>query len=77
MPPVLRIQHLHKRYGKVHAVDDLSLEVEAGSVFGLLGPNGSGKTTTLGMILNVIQPSEGSFAWFGQSSATARASADS
>lgn len=63
---MLTINHLHKHYGKIHAVNDLSLEIEAGSVFGILGPNGSGKTTTLGMLLGVIQPDSGSFAWFGQ-----------
>ena len=66
MPSVLTIDHLHKHYGKIHAVNDLSLEIEKGSVFGILGPNGSGKTTTLGMLLGVIQPSSGSFAWFGE-----------
>ncbi len=68
MPSVLTINHLHKHYGKIHAVNDLSLDVEEGSVFGILGPNGSGKTTTLGTVLGVIQPSAGSFAWFGQQS---------
>ena len=77
MPLVLTIDHLHKRYGKVHAVNDLSLDVEEGSVFGILGPNGSGKTTTLGMILGVTRPDSGSFSWFGQTAESARASADS
>ena len=77
MPSVLTIDHLHKRYGKIHAVNDLSLEVEAGSVFGILGPNGSGKTTTLGMLLSVIRPSAGSFAWFGQSASSPRRAAAS
>ena len=66
MPAVLTVDRLHKRYGKIHAVNDLSLEIDQGSVFGILGPNGSGKTTTLGMLLSVIQPDAGSFAWFGQ-----------
>ncbi len=66
MPAVLAIDQLNKHYGKIHAVNNLSLEIEAGSVFGILGPNGSGKTTTLGMLLNVVQPSSGSFTWFGQ-----------
>lgn len=48
------------------AVKDLSLTVHAGSIYGILGPNGSGKTTTLGMILEVINPSGGSFDWFGK-----------
>lgn len=65
MEPVLSIKNLHKRYGKIHAVNDLSLEVEKGSVFGILGPNGSGKTTTLGIILGVINSDKGDFSWFG------------
>ena len=48
------------------AVNQLNLEVKAGQVFGMLGPNGSGKTTTLGMLMNVVNPSGGSFTWFGQ-----------
>lgn len=48
------------------AVNNLSLEVPAGSVYGILGPNGSGKTTTLGMLLDVINRTSGDFSWFGQ-----------
>jgi ABC-type multidrug transport system ATPase subunit len=62
---VLSIDNLSKKYGSLKAVDSLSLQVEEGSIYGLLGPNGSGKTTTLGMVLDVIQPSSGSFSWFG------------
>ncbi len=65
MEPILSINGLHKRYGKIHAVNNLSFEVERGSVFGILGPNGSGKTTTLGIVLGVINPDEGQFSWFG------------
>jgi ABC-2 type transport system ATP-binding protein len=64
MATVLSIDNLSKRYGSLKAVNDLTLQVEAGSVYGLLGPNGSGKTTTLGMVLDVIRPSGGSFRWF-------------
>jgi len=63
---ILRINKLSKRFGKIQAVDQLELEVTAGQVFGILGPNGSGKTTTLGMILDVIAPTNGSFRWFEQ-----------
>jgi ABC-2 type transport system ATP-binding protein len=66
MSTVLEINDLHKEYGKVTALNHLSLRVEKGQVFGLLGPNGSGKTTTLGIILDVIRPTSGSFKWFGQ-----------
>ncbi len=65
MTPILQIQHLHKRYGKIHAVNDLSLEVQAGQVFGILGPNGSGKTTTLGIVLDVVKKNSGAYHWFG------------
>ena len=49
------------------AVDDLSLKVPRGHVFGLLGPNGSGKTTTMGMLLGLVRPTAGSFRLFGGS----------
>lgn len=62
---VLEINQLTKNYGKLRAVDQLNLSVDQGMVFGLLGPNGSGKTTTLGMILGVTRPTSGSYSWFG------------
>lgn len=62
---VLQINGLTKRYGAITAVNNLSLQIEAGNVFGLLGPNGSGKTTTLGAVLGIIRPDSGSFTWFG------------
>lgn len=61
---VLEIQQLNKRYGRIQAVDNLSLNIEKGMIYGLLGPNGSGKTTTLGMILGIIHPDSGQFEWF-------------
>ena len=61
---VLHIQDLHKEFGRITAVDHLNLTINKGSVFGLLGPNGSGKTTTLGMVLGVTLPTSGSFTWF-------------
>jgi ABC-type multidrug transport system ATPase subunit len=63
---VLQTQQLTKKFGRITAVNQLELSIKEGSVFGLLGPNGSGKTTTLGMILGVTSPSSGSFEWFGQ-----------
>lgn len=67
MNNVLEIQNLSKRYpGGVQALDNLTLAVPAGSIYGLLGPNGSGKTTTLGIVLDVLQANHGSFSWFGQ-----------
>ena len=62
---VLSISKLSKRYGKIRAVDKLDLSVEKGNVYGILGPNGSGKTTTLGMILSIINPDSGNYSWFG------------
>jgi ABC-2 type transport system ATP-binding protein len=58
--PVIQTRALAKRYGTFEAVADLSLEVEAGELFGLLGPNGAGKTTTQRMLMGILQPSAGS-----------------
>jgi ABC-2 type transport system ATP-binding protein len=63
---VLTIRNLTKRFGKLCAVNNLSLTVERGQVFGMLGPNGSGKTTTLGMLMGVINPTAGDYKWFGE-----------
>lgn len=63
---VLEINGLSKRYKKIEALKDLSLRVEKGMVFGILGPNGSGKTTTLGILLGVINQTAGNFSWFGK-----------
>ena len=65
METVLSINNISKRYGKILAVSDLSLEVTKGQVFGILGPNGSGKTTTLSVILSLIKANSGSYQWFG------------
>jgi ABC-type multidrug transport system ATPase subunit len=65
MSSVLKINKLTKKYGKLTALNQLDLNIEAGQVYGILGPNGSGKTTTLGMILEVIAPTSGGFEWFG------------
>ena len=66
MEKILSIVNLNKRYGKIHAVDNFSLDIDKGSIYGILGPNGSGKTTTLGIILNVINPDSGTYSWFGE-----------
>jgi ABC-2 type transport system ATP-binding protein len=63
---VLSIKQLTKNFGRLCAVNQLDLEVKRGQVFGMLGPNGSGKTTTLGMLMGVTNPTSGSFSWFGQ-----------
>lgn len=65
--PVLQTTNLTKVYNKkVKAVNQLDLTIEAGNIYGILGPNGSGKTTTLGMILGIIAPTSGSYSWFGE-----------
>jgi ABC-2 type transport system ATP-binding protein len=56
---VIVTRGLTKRYGRVVAVEDLNLEVAEGEVFGLLGPNGSGKTTTILMLLGLTEPTSG------------------
>jgi len=61
---ILRIDQLSKNYGRIKAVDQLSFKVEQGMSFGILGPNGSGKTTTLGMVLGITRRSSGSYEWF-------------
>lgn len=66
METVLSIEQLTKNFGKLCAVSQLNLEVKGGQVFGILGPNGSGKTTTLGMLMGVVNPTSGSFSWFGE-----------
>jgi len=67
MSVVLSVQSLTRYYGKIKAVDHISFEVHTGSVYGILGPNGSGKTTTLSMLMGAVSPQSGSFEWFGQS----------
>lgn len=65
METILSIKNLHKRYGKLQAVKNVSLEIQKGNVYGILGPNGSGKSTTLGIVLNVVNKTSGEYSWFG------------
>ncbi|HKJ67935.1 MAG TPA: ATP-binding cassette domain-containing protein [bacterium] len=55
----VRIQDVTKTFGKVTAVDSLSLKVPEGAIYGLIGPNGSGKTTTMRMVMNIFYPDKG------------------
>lgn len=72
-PLVLKIEGLSKKYGSHQAVNGLNLELRKGQIYGLLGPNGSGKTTTLGMLLGTLAPDSGQIAWFpNQSVSTPR-----
>ncbi len=61
---VLKITNLTKDYGRLRALDNLNLTIESGNIYGLLGQNGSGKTTTLGIILGILSKSSGDFEWF-------------
>lgn len=71
MDSILNIKGLSKRYGNVEALKGLSLEIQKGQVHGLLGPNGSGKTTTLGIVLGIIIPNGGTYNWFGMGTGSA------
>ncbi len=53
------LDNVCKSFGRLHAVDNLSVKVPAGSVYGFLGPNGAGKTTTIRMMMNIIRPDSG------------------
>jgi len=57
--PVIALHHLSKSFGNVHAVQDLSLTIEVGTIFGFLGPNGAGKTTTIRMLCGLTHPTGG------------------
>ncbi len=63
--PAIEIRHLKKVFGKFSAINDLSLTVNQGEIFGLLGPNGSGKTTTINMISGLTDPTAGTIHVFG------------
>ncbi|MDQ2679789.1 MAG: ABC transporter ATP-binding protein [Candidatus Eremiobacteraeota bacterium] len=63
---LISIQHLRKLYGKSRAVDDFSVEIPKGCVFGLLGPNGSGKTTTFKCLLCLARPTSGTITFDGK-----------
>ena len=57
--PVITVENLTRRFGDFVAVDHINFEVQAGEIIGYLGPNGSGKTTTIRMLLGLLKPSEG------------------
>ena len=62
----IQLKNITKTFGTHVAVDDLSLTVPEGSVYGFIGPNGSGKTTTLRMIMNILYPDQGEISVFGE-----------
>jgi len=69
---IIELEGITKTYGNHKAVDDLSLRVPRGSIYGFIGPNGSGKTTTIRMIMNILYPDNGIIRLFGRESIGAR-----
>lgn len=65
MSPILSLQQITKYYGTLCALDQVNLEVPGECIFGILGPNGGGKTTLLGIGTDVLKASSGSYQWFG------------
>jgi ABC-2 type transport system ATP-binding protein len=63
---MLKVDHVHKEFGRVRAVRDVDFTIPDGSTFGLLGPNGAGKTTTMRMILGILTPDGGNVTWNDQ-----------
>ena len=66
MEPLLSLKHLQKFYATQKAVDDISFDIQQGSIFGLLGPNGAGKTTLLRMITGIFYPDAGNITLDGK-----------
>lgn len=66
MKNILEIDQLSKSYKSIKAIKNLSLSIQEGQAYGLLGPNGSGKTTTLSIISGILKQDSGSFLWFGE-----------
>jgi ABC-type multidrug transport system ATPase subunit len=67
MNTILEINHLSKKYKDINAVDDLSFSVNSGDVYGFLGQNGAGKSTTIRMMLTLIEPTSGEIKIYGKS----------
>jgi ABC-2 type transport system ATP-binding protein len=67
----VRLENVTKTFGAHTAVNDLSLEVPAGTIYGFIGPNGSGKTTTLRMIMHILHPDRGTIMVLGEKSVIA------
>ena len=59
MENLVEVKNLKKNYGSIEAVKDISFNIKENEIIGLLGPNGSGKTTTIGMMLGLLKPSNG------------------
>ena len=61
------VEHLTKKYGRLVAVNDVSLSIQEGEIFGIIGPNGAGKTTTVECISGLRKPDAGSVSVYGLS----------
>jgi ABC-2 type transport system ATP-binding protein len=72
MSTIIRVSNLSKQYKEIHAVNDISFTVQAGEVYGFLGQNGAGKSTTIRMLLTLVEPSAGSIEVFGMNLFTHR-----
>ena len=66
MGAIVEVNNLVKRYRELVALDHFNLQIEEGEIFGLLGPNGSGKTTTINCILSLLKYDKGSIRIFGK-----------
>ena len=68
---VLTVENLSKSYGRIQALKNVSFSVPEGTIFGILGPNGSGKTTTLGTITDILKPTSGTYKLFDEPASAA------
>ena len=72
MSPIIEVNNLSKKFKDIHAVNDLSFTVNEGDIYGFLGQNGAGKSTTIRMLLTLIKPTEGTINIFGKKLSTHR-----
>lgn len=72
MPLIIKVNNLSKQFKEINAVDDLSFTIDEGDVYGFLGQNGAGKSTTIRMLLTLIKPTAGSINIFGKDLSTHR-----
>jgi ABC-2 type transport system ATP-binding protein len=71
-PPVIQVQSLHKQYGKIAAVKGIGFTVQRGEIFGLIGPDGAGKTTTFQILAGVMAATSGNVQVLGRNPRDAR-----